>query len=55
MSRPANKTHMQQMFDDNRKRAGGDMNKPAKGNVNPYQWKPKKAKKLKGPNNVNEA
>jgi len=44
MSRPANKSHMQQMFDDNRKKAGGDMNKPAKGNINPYQWKPKQAK-----------
>lgn len=44
MSRPANKSHVQEMYDDNRKNAGGDMNKPAKGNVNPYQWKPKKAK-----------
>ena len=55
MPRDGQKSYIQQMFDDNRKRAGGDMNKPAKGNVNPYQWKPKKAKNLKGPNNVNEA
>jgi len=54
MPRDGQKSYIQQMFDDNRKRAGGDMNKPAKGNVNPYQWQ-KKAKKLKGPNNVNEA
>jgi len=39
MPRGGQKSYMQQMFDDNRKKAGGDMNKPAKGHINPYQKK----------------
>lgn len=54
MPRGGQKSYMQQTFDDNRKKAGGDMNKPAKGNINPYQWKPKQVKKKKGPNPVND-
>jgi hypothetical protein len=44
MSNRGYKSYMQQMFEDNRKEKKGN---PPKGWVNPYQWKPKKAEKLK--------
>ena len=44
MPRGGQKSYIQQDYDDHKKQNGGDMNRPAKGNQNPYQWKPKKAK-----------
>jgi hypothetical protein len=43
MSRPANKSHMQQMKEDMLKERGGDPKKYGPGYQNPYQWQPKKA------------
>lgn len=51
MPRGGQKSYMQQMFDDNKKKAGGNMNKPAKGDINPYQWKKAKGKTT---NDVND-
>jgi hypothetical protein len=44
MSNRGYKSYMDQMFEDNRKEK---KDHPPKGWVNPYQWKPKKAKKKK--------
>lgn len=41
MSNRGYKSYIDQMFEDNRKEK---KDAPAKGWVNPYQWKPKKAK-----------
>jgi hypothetical protein len=53
MSRPANKTHMQQMKEQMLKERGGDPKKYGPGYQNPYQYQPKKAKRQT--NSVNEA